>query len=235
MKYILSIYYWGIGSIYFLTICMIMIILTFIFPLEKLDPWMKKRLKFLFKLLNSRVEIHGAEKIDPRQTYLFMANHISLFDVPILGAYIPAYVRAVEAKQHFSWPIYGWVLRRLGNIPIDRKNIHDSIRSIHKTESLLQNGKSIIILPEGHRTLDGKLRPFKKLPFFLAKKADIPIIPMGLSGLFHLKNKKSWLIRPTTLKVKFGDMIPVQEVRSLSAIELRDLTRRTIQSLIEYP
>jgi 1-acyl-sn-glycerol-3-phosphate acyltransferase len=234
MKYILSIYCWVIGMTYFFTICFIGILLTFILPQEKLDPWIKNRLKLLFKLLQCKVEVHGIEKIDPRGTYLFMANHTSLFDVPLLGAYIPTFVRGVEAKQHFSWPIYGWMLRRLGNIPIDRKNIHASIRSIRQTETLLQKGKSIIIMPEGHRTLNGQLLPFKKLPFFLSKQADIPIIPMGLSGLFHLKSKRSWLIRPTTLKVKFGDVIPVEKIRALSTIELMDITRNEIKNLVEF-
>lgn len=235
MKTILSLYLWIIGSVYFFALCIITLPLTFIIPPKMLDSWIKASFKLLFKLLLTRVEVIGADKIDPEKIYLFMANHVSLFDVPLLGGYIPTFVRGVEAKSHFNWPFYGWGLRRLGHIPIDRKNIHASIRSIRKTESLLQTGKSIVILPEGHRTRDGKLLPFKKLPFFLAKEADIPILPMGLSGLYRLKRRGSWLIRPTTIMVKFGDVIPVEKVRSLSAVELRDLTRKKIESLIERP
>jgi len=235
MKYIQSFYLWGVGILYFAVLCMIGILLTFFIPQERLDPWIKRSLRLLFRLLHTRVAVEGADKIDPEKIYLFMANHASLFDVPLLEAYIPTFVRGVEAKQHFNWPLYGWALKRIGNIPIDRNNIHASIRSIRKTESLLQAGRSIVILPEGHRTRDGNLRPFKKLPFFLAKQADIPILPMGLSGLFELNKKGSWLIRPTTLKVKFGDVIPVEKVRSLPAMELLDLTRKKIETLIEKP
>jgi len=231
MSYLISIYAWVIGGLYFLTICFVCIFLSYFVPQKALDPWIKRMLKGLFKIILVRVRVEGYEKIDPEKNYLFMSNHVSLFDIPLLGAYIPTFVRGVEAKRQFKWPIYGWVIRRIGNIPIDRKNIHSSIRSMRKTEKLLRKGRSIVVLPEGHRTLDGKLRPFKKLPFFLAKQAFIPIVPIGLSGLFRLKSKGSWIIRPTTVKMKFGDIINLNTIQALSVTELRDYTREKIQDL----
>jgi 1-acyl-sn-glycerol-3-phosphate acyltransferase len=101
------------------------------------------------------------------------------------------------------------------------------------TENSLKKGKSIIILPEGHRTLDGNLGPFKKLPFHLAKQAGVPIIPIGLSGLFELKHKGSWLIRPRPIAIKFGQHIPPEKIDTLSTEELRDFVREKIQDLID--
>lgn len=91
-----------------------------------------------------------------------------------------------------------------------------------------------MILPEGYRTLDGKLMTFKRLPFYLAKQAEVDIVPMGLSGLFHLNRKGSWLIQPTTVKVKFGKPITTDQSKHLSVDELKTLTRLNIQTLIEY-
>jgi 1-acyl-sn-glycerol-3-phosphate acyltransferase len=233
MKFLLSLYIWIVGGSYFGILCLVTIFLTFFIPQKKLDPWIKTMLRIFFKIILVRVKVEGADKIEPGKTYLFMSNHVSLFDVPLLAAYIPVFVRGVEASRQFSWPVYGWVIRRMGNIPIDRENIHSSIRSIRRAEKRLIKGKSIVILPEAHRTLDGKLRPFKKLPFFLAKRSNIPIVPIGLSGLFRLKRKGSWLIRPTILTVKFGDIIDVPQIKSSSIEELRDLTRAQIQELIE--
>jgi 1-acyl-sn-glycerol-3-phosphate acyltransferase len=218
-----------------LPLIVISILLTYFFSQKALDPWFKKRMKLLFKILGIRVDSEGAEKIHPDRTYLFMANHVSIFDGPLLEAYIPAFVRGVEARRQFRWPLYGWAVRRLGNIPIDRKNIHSSIRSIRKTEGMLKDGRSIVILPEGHRTLDGQLNPFKKLPFFLAKQAEVEIIPIGMSGLFHLKRKGSWHIRPAPIKVKFGDVVPVEKVQSLDVVQLRDYIKEKIRGLIERP
>ena len=179
--------------------------------------------------------MEGTDKIDPDQTYLFMSNHASLFDVPLLGSYIPKLVRGIEADRQFKWPFYGWLVRRLENIPISRESIHASIKSIRKAEEYLRTGISMVILPEGPRTKDGEILPFNKLPFFLARQAEVAVVPIGLSGLFTLKAVNSWLIHPHTIKMKFGEIIPVNQVKELSVIELRDLIKEKIESLIEYP
>ena len=235
MKYIIAVYLWGIGLIYFGLACIFVLFISLFLPPHTYDPWIKGMLKLLFKILFIRIESEGAEKVHQGDTYIFMSNHVSIFDVPLLAAYIPTFVRGVQAKHQFSWPFYGWVIRRLGNIPIDRENIHTSIQSMGEAEKYLKDGKSMVILPEGHRTLDGKLRPFKKLPFFFAKQVKVNIIPIGLSGLFHLKRKGSWLIQPTTVKIKFGDIISAETVESLSVVELREVVREEIQNLIEKP
>ena len=84
MKHLISFYCWTVGGLYFFFLCILTILLTFIFSPRRLDPWLKKRLRFLFKLLFIRVESEGAEVIDPDQNYLFMANHVSLFDIPLI-------------------------------------------------------------------------------------------------------------------------------------------------------
>jgi 1-acyl-sn-glycerol-3-phosphate acyltransferase len=233
MKHLISAYSWLVGGLYFILLLFICIVLSFFIRQKTLDPFIKKSLKILFKILFIKVHSEGAENVEPNKTYLFMSNHESLFDIPLLEAYVPTFVRAVEALRQFKWPVYGWAIRRAGNIPIDRKNIHASIKSMKMTEKTLKKGKSIIILPEGHRTLDGNLVQFKKLPFHLAKQAGVPIIPIGLSGLFHLKHKGSWLVRPRPVKIHFGQPVSSEKIQSLSTEELRDFIRNKIQDLIE--
>ncbi len=235
MKYIVSLYSWIVGGIVFGAILVFGIIVTFIVPEHVYDPWIKKMLRWIPKILHTKVEVEGVENIDLKKHYLFMANHVSIFDIVLLGGYIPIYFRGVEADRQHKWPLYGWAVKRIGNISIERENIYGSIRSMKKAEQFLRSGRSIAIMPEGHRTLDGKLRPFKKLPFFLAKQAEAAIVPIGLSGLFEMKRKGSWHIKPTTVKIKFGDVIPEDVVRHMSPLELRDLTRERIQGLIERP
>ena len=106
-------------------------------------------------------------------------------------------------------------------------------KSLKIAEKELKKGQSILLLPEGHRTLDGKLRPFKKLPFHLAKEAGAPIIPIGTSGLFDLKHKGSWLIRPHPIRIRFGEPIPLDKIQSLSLEELSDHVKERIQGLID--
>lgn len=231
MKHLISAYSWVVGGLYFILFLFLCIFLSFFIPQKTLDPFMKRSMKLLFKILFIKVQSEGAENVEPDETYLFMSNHESLFDIPLLEAHVPTFIRGVEAMRQFKWPVYGWAVRRVGNIPIDRKNIHASIKSMKITEKTLKKGKSIIILPEGHRTLDGNLGPFKKLPFHLAKQAGVPIIPIGLSGLFQLKHKGSWLIQPRPIKIKIGQPIFPEEFHSLSTEELRDYVRDKILDL----
>ncbi len=235
MKYLYSVYLSMLGFLYFVFFLIFALIVSYFIPASKYNPWLQKILRFFFKIMRIPVKVEGAENIVPEKTYLYMANHVSLFDIPLIGGFVPGFVRGIEAKRQHRWPLYGWVMGRLGNIPIERDNIHRSISSIRKSEKTLKQGISMIILPEGHRTLDGKLRSFKKLPFFLAKQVESEIVPIGLSGLFHLKAKDSWHIRPTPLIIKFGKIIPVDTIRALAVADLRDLVREEIQKLIEMP
>jgi 1-acyl-sn-glycerol-3-phosphate acyltransferase len=231
MKHLVSAYCWFAGGLYFTLLSFLCILLSFVIPQRTLDPFIKMSLKFLFRILFVKVRSEGAEVVAKNETYLFMSNHQSLFDIPLLAAYIPTFVRGVEASSHFKWPVYGWAIRRLGNIPIDRKNFHASIKSFKITEDVLKKGRSIVILPEGHRTLDGNLGTFKKLPFHLAKRVHLPVIPVGLSGLFQLKHKGSWLIHPAAISIKFGKPVTQEEIRAHSAEGLRDYVRDRIQDL----
>jgi 1-acyl-sn-glycerol-3-phosphate acyltransferase len=231
MKHLISAYCWFAGGLYFILLLFLCLLLSFVIPQQTLDPFIKMSLKFLFRILFVKVRSEGEEVVVKNATYLFMSNHQSMFDIPSLAAYIPTFVRGVEALPHFKWPVYGWVIRRLGNIPIDRKNFHASIKSLKITGDVLKKGRSMVILPEGHRTLDGNLGPFKKLPFRLAKQVHVPVIPVGLSGLFQLKHKGSWLIRPRSITIKFGKPITQEEIRAHSVEELRDYVRDKIQEL----
>ena len=235
MKYLVSFYLWIVASIYFGLFLIFALCVSYVFTPQIYDPWLKKILQFFFKILHIPVTVTGAEKLRPQTTYLFMANHVSLFDIPLLGGFVPGLLRGVEARRQHRWPLYGWVMGRLGNIPIERENIHQSITAIRTTETRLNGGLSIIILPEGHRTLNGQLKPFKKLPFFLAKKIESELVPIGLSGLFTLKRKGSWLIQPTPLKLNIGDIISREQIDTMSVIDLRDYVKAKIKALIEIP
>lgn len=235
MKVLISIGIWIAGMCYFIICLLLTLAFTYLFPERIYDPWIKKMMRFLFVIVGTRVETEGLQHVKRDTTYLYMANHVSLFDLFLLGGYIPGLVRGVEAYNHHKWPLYGWVSRRLGNIPIERESYHNSNASFRRTLHLISNGRSMIILPEGHRTLDGHIKSFKKLPFMLAKQTDTGIIPIGLSGLYHLKRKGNWIISPTKIKIKFGREITAEQIRDLSILELREYVHTEISKLIERP
>ncbi|MDO9577151.1 MAG: lysophospholipid acyltransferase family protein [Candidatus Cloacimonadales bacterium] len=235
MKTIRSAFIWFIGFLYFGLMCLFVSLLTYFFSPRKLDPLVCFLFRIFLKILFIKVEVEGIEKIDRNKTYILMSNHVSLFDVPLLKGYIPVYFVGIEAEHQFSWPLYGWMVKRLNTIPINRESVFSSIRSIHKAQKVLKDGVSVCILPEGHRTLDGELRTFKKLPFHFLKEANVDLVPIGLSGLFALKPKKSWHIKPSTIKIKFGEVISREHLAKLTIAEMKEEAFQQIKSLIEYP
>jgi len=141
MKILISIYIWVVGLIYVLFVLLFTLGCTYLFPERIYDPWFKKMMRFLFFLMGTKVEVEGQHNVTPGTTYLFMANHVSLLDPPLLGGFIPGIVRGVEAHGHLSWPLYGWVVKRIGNIPLERESIHKSMAgfSILELRDYVQN------------------------------------------------------------------------------------------------
>jgi 1-acyl-sn-glycerol-3-phosphate acyltransferase len=233
MSVLASAYRWCIGLAWTGLLCVITITATLFSPAQAWDPLFKALQRGLFKVLFIPVEVRGSGRIPRGAGVLFMANHVSLFDVPLLGGFLPGMVRGVEWAAHFRWPLFGLLLRRVGNIPIDRENAFSAMRSMRAARSRLAAGQSLVILPEAHRTMDGELLPFKRLPFHMARDAGVDIVPVGMSGLYSLKNKHSWKINGARLLVAIGDVITRGEIAACSVDEVRALTRQRIAQLIE--
>jgi 1-acyl-sn-glycerol-3-phosphate acyltransferase len=233
MKYLYSIIVWSFGGILFALILLIGICITYLLPPSKFNPPVQMMFRFWLRLFFIRVSADGVDKIDKNKVYIFMSNHTSIFDLPVLLAYIPQYSRGIESHNHFRWPLWGWALRRYGNIPIDRESVQNSLATIRYASTVLKNGVSITILPEGHLTMDGKIKKFKQLPFLLAKESNSAIVPIGLSGLYQVKRKGSWLIQPSKVSVRFGEVIPGEQVATMEIKSLSALTHERIENLIK--
>lgn len=235
MTVIRSLLIWLAGGTVFIFAVMFFLFCTFLFKPGTYDPWLKAIARFVFRVMGIRVTVSGLEHIDTSRTHLYMGNHVSLLDVPLLQGYIPQMMRGVEAERQFKWPVYGWFVRRAGNIPINRDDVSKAIPSARAAAAKLREGLSMVILPEGHRTRNGKLRPFKKLPFHLAKDGGRPIVPIGLSGLYHVKPRDRWTIIPGTVHIAFGPPVDTDTIASMTVEELRDHVRDRVQELIREP
>jgi len=234
MKYLISILLYAIGSITFLILGISVIVCSYLFKPRQYDKFIKWLCRMFLRSFFIKVKPVGIEKIDPDKTYIFMSNHVNIFDVFLLYGYIPNFARGVELDSHFSWPIWGQVITRFGNIPISQKKLQSAMQSLDKAEEAINNGTSIIILPEGHRTKDGNMLPFMRGPFLMAKKAKADIVPTAMIGAFEIKRVKHWLVRPGTVKFVIGDIIPYQSFNDLSTHEVTDLVKERIQNLIDH-
>ncbi|MBT3388293.1 MAG: 1-acyl-sn-glycerol-3-phosphate acyltransferase [Desulfobacula sp.] len=178
-----------------------------------------------------KLVVKGKEYIQPNKPYLIMGNHQSLFDIFVVPAAIPICFVGVEAAYHFSLPVWGYLIRKWGCIPIERNNLKKAVLSLETAKKTLLSGMNIGILPEGHRTLTGKLGSFKKGPFYLAKGAQADILPFGINGLFNYHQKGSFLLTPGTVKLNIGRPMPYESYQELSVEQLRQITFDRIYNL----
>ena len=151
-----------------------------------------------------RVEVRYAPELEPGKSYVFLSNHRSLFDIPVLIATSPGQVRMVAKRSLFLIPIFGWGLAAGRFIPVDRADRSSAGRTFAQASERLKEGTSILMFPEGTRGMTDVLLPFQRGGFLLALKSGLPIVPVGIRGTRAIQPKGSWAIRPGTAVVSYG-------------------------------
>lgn len=155
-----------------------------------------------------KVDLRGMSHIDPASSYVFMANHQSFFDIPVLLGHLPCQFRWLAKMELFKIPLFGHAMRGAGYISIDRSNRNAAIKSLETAAQKIKNGASVMIFPEGTRSHDGRLRPFKKGGFFLALDSGAPIIPIVIRGTREVMPKRT--LRIQSGKVKLDVHMPIE-------------------------
>ena len=176
-----------------------------------------------------KITVSGMENIDPGGTYVFVGNHQSHFDVPIVFSLLPMTVRFFTKKELFRIPLFGSALSAVGMIKIDRSNHEKSVKSMNQAvETIRDRNVSVVIFPEGTRSPDGKLQPFKKGGFIVAIKGGVPIVPVSISGSQKILPKHSLRVNSGHVKVVFGNPIMTDRMSYRNRDELIRLTRQEI-------
>jgi 1-acyl-sn-glycerol-3-phosphate acyltransferase len=158
--------------------------------------------RFALRLGGVRIRAAGVENL-PGGVCIFVANHTSNLDPPAVVAAIPRQVALMGKKEVFSIPILRHALLLAHFVPVDRRNRAAAVASLELATTHLKNGVSYLIFPEGTRSPDGRLRPFKKGTFVMAIKAAVPIVPVSVVGAQRLMGKGSWAVRPGEIAVQF--------------------------------
>ncbi|MGA3286095.1 MAG: lysophospholipid acyltransferase family protein [Bacteroidota bacterium] len=169
------------------------------------SPWWWSR--FIFWTFGMKVSVIGYENLDPMKPYIFISNHASMFDIPTVFVALKGNVNIVFKKELTYVPIWGWALRYGYFIMIERSNPRKAMASIERAAQSIRKGSSVILFPEGTRTLDGKLQPFKRGAFSLAAKAEVPVVPLTINGTFTIMPKGSLNIKPANISVVLGKPI----------------------------
>ena len=183
-------------------------------------------------MVGVRVEVSGVERLDPKQTYIFTPNHQSLIEVPLFVAYLgrnPAYL---GKKEIFKYPVFGRGIRLIGAVPVDRSNSAAAVESAKLATENLRRGKSYVVYPEGTRSRDGRMLPFKKGAFMMAIDAGVPVVPITVSGATRIMPKAQVKIFPSTVRITVHDPISTSGYSKENVALLMEMTRARIASTL---
>ena len=183
-------------------------------------------------MVRVRVEVSGVERLDPEQTYIFTPNHQSLIEVPLFVTYLgrnPAYL---GKKEIFKYPVFGYGIRLIGAVPVDRSNSAAAVESAKLATENLRHGKSYVVYPEGTRSRDGRMLPFKKGAFMMAIDAGVPVVPVTVSGATRIMPKAQIKVFPSIVRITVHEPISTSGYSKENVALLMELARQKILSAL---
>ena len=177
----------------------------------------------LLRGAGARVVVDGADRLDPAAAYVFASNHQSMIDIAALYFTLPAPLRFVVKRELLAIPFLGWYVRAMGMVSVDRGAPRRAVTSMRRVPEILHAGESIACFPEGTRSRDGAIAPFKGGAFLVAIEAAVPVVPVALIGTGAVLSPRGFRVRPGTIRVRVGRPIPTA---GLAPHERGDLARR---------
>lgn len=233
--YILSLFSWFFGLLSFMFGAILVLLVGLFHTGSVFEKTVKMVCRMVVFSLGIRIKVTGLENVDPKKQYVIMMNHVNMVDPFMFYTRYPGKARGVEEESHFSWPVYGWVIRRIGQFPINRKSGRKALETLKKAGELIRNRKefSVVILPEGTRTLTGKLGNFKKGGFLVAQEAGLEILPIIQIGSYRFKRKGSWLMRPGKVELVYEKPIPTSEYTRENIAVLMQRTREVFLKYVD--
>jgi len=227
-----STFHWLLSAAYFFPVCAFLVLLGIFVDPRKNDGAQRMLCRVTMKLAGAKLVVRRASGFDPKRTCFLLVNHVNLFDPFVLYAAIPQFFRGLEFESHFRIPVYGWMMKRFGNVPVPDNNRPSDLKRMWRlTRAALDAGVSIAVFPEGQRTRDGRLGPFKDGVFRMAMKFGTPIVPVTMFGAFEFNKKTSWLLRPGTITIYLHNVIETKDLRKEDFPALRD----RVQAIISRP
>jgi 1-acyl-sn-glycerol-3-phosphate acyltransferase len=227
-----KLYYNGIASIRYPVQCVLTALVTvfwgtsalFISLVDRKGRWVHACASnwgaSIFRICNVRVQVEGAEKLDASQSYVVMANHRSLFDIPTVLTSLPFPFRMLAKASLFRVPFMGWYMSRVGYIPVEREDPRKARTSLDNAAKRVASGLSVLVFPEGTRSPEGKVKRFKRGGINLAHAAGVPVVPVAIMNSGRLLPRGSWHADPGVITMRIGDPIDpseFEEARGLAA------------------
>ena len=193
--------------------------------------WARSWSKAMLFLCGIPTRIEVSEEAAAVPQAVFMSNHESLVDIPLLFVGVRQEVRFLAKRELFYVPFLGWSMWLAGFVPVDRERKDRALDAFETLESRVKSGHSILVFPEGTRSRSGVLQPFRKAGFLLAMRTGLPIVPIGVSGARSVVGADSLWIRPGPATIRLGDPIPTHGLTVSDQKALMERVRREILRL----
>jgi 1-acyl-sn-glycerol-3-phosphate acyltransferase len=190
--------------------------------------------KQMLKVCGIRVITHGLDKLRKSDQYIFIGNHSSYFDIPVIVTATNRNVRFIAKRELFLIPFMGWGMAAVGHIQIDRSNAKKARESLTKAaRAIRQRRISVVLFPEGTRSVDGTIGPFKQGSFTLAQEAGIAVVPVALVGMRRIMPKHSNVVAGGTVHVYIGDPLAPEVLALLDKKEIARKMRDEIVAMMD--
>ncbi|HIJ87674.1 MAG TPA: 1-acyl-sn-glycerol-3-phosphate acyltransferase [Desulfuromonadales bacterium] len=202
----------------------------------RVHAWHARTWARLMLALNGvKVTVSGSELL-PEGAVIFMSNHQSNFDILALLAAMPRRFYWIAKKELFEIPLFGHAMRRGGYIPLDRGDGRKALQSLDEAAAAINQGKSVVLFPEGTRTTDGTLLPFKRGGFILARKADVPVIPVTINGSGRVNPANRIRLFSGNISITLHPPVafPSELRRSEAESWMMEQVRKQIESVLEH-
>jgi 1-acyl-sn-glycerol-3-phosphate acyltransferase len=173
------------------------------------------------------VDVGGLDRLEPARTYVFVANHQSIYDIPVVFASLPFQLRIIAKESLGAFPFLGWHLRRSGHLLVNRRN-PDRGGILRRWKALVGDGLSLIVFPEGTRSADGQVGEFKPGSFVLAIEAGLPVVPISIDGSRLVMRKGELTARPGRVRLTVHSPIDAAESDVRAARELAARVRAIV-------
>jgi len=180
-----------------------------------------------------KVRVRGLEHVDPDASRIYLSNHQSYFDIFVLLASLPVNFKFVLKQELMKIPLLGSAMRGAGYIAIDREDPRKALKSMHEATERIREGDSVLIFPEGTRSADGRLQPYKNGGFRLALKAGCDLVPIGIVGTCNIVPKGSLRVEQGTVHMRIGSPIPGGKYSRREMDQLMDRVRKDMEGLLE--
>jgi 1-acyl-sn-glycerol-3-phosphate acyltransferase len=188
----------------------------------------------LLSITRVRVKVEGLDRIDPNSPYVFVSNHLSYMDTPVVLSHIPAQFRFMAKEGLFKIPFLGTHLTQAGHIPVPREDPRAAVKALTRAaQTIRDRGVSILVFPEGGRSDDGELHDFKEGAAYIAIKAGVPAVPVTLTGTRHILAMGSATFRAGPVTLRIGNPIPTAGLIMRDRGELTAILHERIVDMLQ--